>query len=327
MGWGFEIGPGWFALADTLAALLSADPLCRAEQVKSKFGSTSFRINSCLTSPLAINLATAMSRRVCEVTGHPARLHRYLPHWLATLAPMVRLPGRQGIPEAVPSVLDRAAPGFYVPPIGFSMDEMTALRADVLRSRPASQLAGTNSPTPCCSCFCAAQGSCASAGSWPMTTRSESSGTGIAQGSWSCRTWSLCCHAGSTRRRARWRDLASHAIVDMELQLTRSGGHPEALLLRCWDAPEFRSHYHWKAAMASRDAPPPFTCGFSPPLTRVAPLAVGLPIECDPVASRAVSECSPARRSDCRPRAIERPHPRSDGRSHRMAPHLLPIAR
>ncbi len=32
----------------------------------------------------------------------------------------------------VPSVLDRAEPGFHVPPLGFTVGEMTALRANVL---------------------------------------------------------------------------------------------------------------------------------------------------------------------------------------------------
>ena len=132
MGWGFEIGPGWFALVDTVSALLSARQLCRAQQVKSKGGSLVFRIEPCPTSPSAIDLATAISQRVCEVTGRPGRLHRYLPFWLTTLAPKVRLPGREGIPEAVLSVLDRATPGFYIPPIGFSLEEMATLRAGVL---------------------------------------------------------------------------------------------------------------------------------------------------------------------------------------------------
>lgn len=135
MGRGFEIGPGWFALVDTLSALLSAGPPYRAVQVKSKFGRLGFHLDASPRDPSAVTLARGLSMRVCEVSGRPGRRHCYRPTWIATLAPGVRLPHRYGIPEAEPSAFDLERPGSFVPPIGFALEEMTAVRADVLAGR------------------------------------------------------------------------------------------------------------------------------------------------------------------------------------------------
>lgn len=132
MGRGFEIGPGWFALVDALSAVLSANPRYRALQVKSKFGRLRFDLNPGSSDPLIVGLAESLSMRVCEVSGRPGRQCRYKPLWIATLAPGVSFPHREGLPETFYPVFDPESPGFYVPPIGFTLEKMMATRAGVL---------------------------------------------------------------------------------------------------------------------------------------------------------------------------------------------------
>lgn len=135
MGWGFEIGPGWFALVDTLSSVLSADSRYRAVQVKSKHGRLRFDLNPGSRDSSIVGLVESLSMRVCEVSGRPGRLCRYKPLWLATLAPGVSFPNRDGLPETSCPVFDAERPEFYVPPIGFTLEEMMATRAGVLTGR------------------------------------------------------------------------------------------------------------------------------------------------------------------------------------------------
>ena len=132
MGWGFEIGLGWFALVDTLSAVLSTNSRYRAVQVKFKHGRLRFDLNPGSSDLLIVGLGESLSMRVCEVSGRPGRLCRYKPLWLATMAPGVSFPHRDGLPETSRPIFDPESPQFYVPPIGFTLEEMMATRAGVL---------------------------------------------------------------------------------------------------------------------------------------------------------------------------------------------------
>ncbi len=140
MGYGFEIGDGWFGIIDALSEVLLTRarvercPCPEARQVKQKFGSLRFHVDAPDKDCGAIDLAEEMSRRVCEVSGRPGRLCRIGEREFATLAPGVELP-RKGPGRAVTVVdvgVDSVTREMDIPPLGFSLDDMAKWRADVL---------------------------------------------------------------------------------------------------------------------------------------------------------------------------------------------------
>jgi len=81
MGWGFDCGDGWFDLIDTLCERLqfSTDrvdaPQVVAAQVKEKFGELRFYVQSATDEQRGmIDMAEAMSERICEECGKPGTL-------------------------------------------------------------------------------------------------------------------------------------------------------------------------------------------------------------------------------------------------------------
>lgn len=91
MGFGFDCGDGWFGLLDALGETLRArqdaiDTECEAVQVKEKFGTLRFYVRGrdAFCSG-AIDLAEALSARVCERTGAQGVL--YGGAWVQTLSP------------------------------------------------------------------------------------------------------------------------------------------------------------------------------------------------------------------------------------------------
>lgn len=84
----FECGDGWFELIDTLCALLQSvtergGPQVVAQQVKEKFGGLRFYtagVND--EQDGMIELAEAMSQRICEVCGNRGKVYSH--GWVGT---------------------------------------------------------------------------------------------------------------------------------------------------------------------------------------------------------------------------------------------------
>lgn len=84
----FECGDGWFDLIDTLCGLLQAvtergGPQVVAQQVKEKFGGLRFYtagVND--EQDEMIELAEAMSQRICDVCGNQGKV--YSQGWVGT---------------------------------------------------------------------------------------------------------------------------------------------------------------------------------------------------------------------------------------------------
>ena len=81
MGWGLQCGDGWFDLIDTLCERLQQEtqnndaPQTVAIQVKQKWGRLRFYVEPASERQQAmIDLAEAMSERLCEQCGKPGRL-------------------------------------------------------------------------------------------------------------------------------------------------------------------------------------------------------------------------------------------------------------
>lgn len=81
MGFGFSCGDGWFDLIDTLCEILQHEteknnaPQIIASQVKEKFGALRFYVRGGATGEQCgmIAMAEAMSTRICDECGKPAR--------------------------------------------------------------------------------------------------------------------------------------------------------------------------------------------------------------------------------------------------------------
>jgi hypothetical protein len=78
MNWGIECGDGWYALIYTLCAQLqhwtdkNGAPQVEATQVKEKYGGLRFYVASANDIQQGmIEMAEAMSDRLCEVCGRP----------------------------------------------------------------------------------------------------------------------------------------------------------------------------------------------------------------------------------------------------------------
>ena len=81
MGWGIEVGDGWFSLVDVLCEQLQGEtdqngaPQIVAIQVKEKYGELRFYVGSASERQEAmIEFAEALSARVCEACGAPGSL-------------------------------------------------------------------------------------------------------------------------------------------------------------------------------------------------------------------------------------------------------------
>ena len=140
MGWGFEIGDGWFGIIDALSEVLSSriegheSPGPEVQQVKQKFGSLRFHIDEPNSVGAIVDLAEQMSCRVCEISGRPGRLCLIGQRQIATLAPGIELPStapRRGV-TAIDVGTDPVTGGVGFPPLGFSLDDMARWRRDVL---------------------------------------------------------------------------------------------------------------------------------------------------------------------------------------------------
>ena len=140
MGWGFEIGDGWFGIIDALSEVLSSriegheSPGPEVQQVKQKFGSLRFHIDEPNSVGAIVDLAEQMSCRVCEISGRPGRLCLIGQRQIATLAPGIELPStapRRGV-TAIDVGTDPVTGGVGIPPLGFSLDDMARWRGDVL---------------------------------------------------------------------------------------------------------------------------------------------------------------------------------------------------
>jgi hypothetical protein len=88
VGWGFACGDGWYALIDTLSALLIRHaPDTRALQVKEKFGGLRFYyMPSNDYSRGVVTMAEAISLVTCELCGAPAATYE-ANRWLVTRCP------------------------------------------------------------------------------------------------------------------------------------------------------------------------------------------------------------------------------------------------
>lgn len=77
MGWGFDVGDGWFSLVDVLcASLQEADqrggPQVVVSQVKEKYGGLRFYVDGANAVQHAmIDMAERLSRHMCEICGAP----------------------------------------------------------------------------------------------------------------------------------------------------------------------------------------------------------------------------------------------------------------
>lgn len=81
MGWGLQCGDGWFDLIDTLCERLQQEtehggaPQAVATQVKQKWGRLRFAVEPATERQQAmIDLAEALSARLCEQCGKPGRM-------------------------------------------------------------------------------------------------------------------------------------------------------------------------------------------------------------------------------------------------------------
>lgn len=90
--WGFECGDGWYDLIDTLCLQLqfatkNGAPQVVASQVKEKFGVLRFYTRGQNDNQEGmIELAEAMSARLCEVCGNRGRIVKN--RWLRTRCPL-----------------------------------------------------------------------------------------------------------------------------------------------------------------------------------------------------------------------------------------------
>ena len=90
MGWGIEVGDGWFSLVDVLCEQLQGEtdqngaPQIVAIQVKEKYGELRFYVGSASERQEAMTeFAEALSARVCEACGAPGSLRSSLSGWYA----------------------------------------------------------------------------------------------------------------------------------------------------------------------------------------------------------------------------------------------------
>jgi len=81
MGWGFSCGDGWFPLIDVLCARLQHEtdqlggPQVVASQVKEKYGGLRFYVQGASAAQHAmIDMAEALSERLCEICGAPGQV-------------------------------------------------------------------------------------------------------------------------------------------------------------------------------------------------------------------------------------------------------------
>lgn len=90
MCWGFDVGDGWYHLLDVLCEELQREtdqgaPQVVASQVKEKFGGLRFYVESANARQMAmIDIAEALSLRVCDVCGSPGTLGESTTGWLST---------------------------------------------------------------------------------------------------------------------------------------------------------------------------------------------------------------------------------------------------
>ena len=89
MGWGIEVGDGWFGLVDVLCEQLQGEtdqrgaPQVVVSEIKEKYGELRFYVGSASERQEAmIEFAEALSSRVCEACGAPGSL-RSLSGWYA----------------------------------------------------------------------------------------------------------------------------------------------------------------------------------------------------------------------------------------------------
>lgn len=100
MCWGFEVGRGWFALVDVLCRELQREtdeqgaPQIIATQVKVKGGRLRFHVDAASDRQRAmIDLAEAMSRRLCESCGAPGTIGEGRRGRVSILCPACRANG------------------------------------------------------------------------------------------------------------------------------------------------------------------------------------------------------------------------------------------
>jgi hypothetical protein len=75
--WGFEVGDGWYKIIDDLSKRLSSgpDPIPTVFQVKEKFGSLRFYVDSATDIQYKmIDDAEKQSKTTCEVCGNPGEI-------------------------------------------------------------------------------------------------------------------------------------------------------------------------------------------------------------------------------------------------------------
>ena len=99
MCWGFEVNYGWYSLLDVLCEELQRDteqqgaPQVVAIQVKEKYGGMRFYVHAASERQAAmIDLAEALSYRICEQCGAPGTLDERKGRWMATRCPGHREP-------------------------------------------------------------------------------------------------------------------------------------------------------------------------------------------------------------------------------------------